>query len=86
MDRSLSSPDKVRFGVFELDLRAGELRKQGIKIRLQDQPLLILQALLERPGEIVTHEELKEHFPNWPWRTKLFPLRRLRRRRSFDRT
>jgi TolB-like protein/DNA-binding winged helix-turn-helix (wHTH) protein/Flp pilus assembly protein TadD len=64
MDRSLSSPDKVRFGVFELDLRAGELRKQGIKIRLQDQPLLILQALLERPGEIVTHEELKAKI--WP--------------------
>jgi DNA-binding winged helix-turn-helix (wHTH) protein len=54
MDRSLSSPEKVRFGVFELDLRAGELRKQGVQIRLQDQPLLILQALLERPGEIVT--------------------------------
>lgn len=64
MDRSLSSPDKVRFGVFELDLRAGELRKQGVRIRLQDQPLLILQALLERPGEIVTSEELKAKI--WP--------------------
>lgn len=64
MDRSLSSPEKVRFGVFELDLRAGELRKQGVRIRLQDQPLLILQALLERPGEIVTREELKAKI--WP--------------------
>src|ERR1700758_1288625 len=58
MDRSLSSPDTIRFGVFELDLRAGELRKQGVRIRLQEQPLLILQTLLERPGEIVTREEL----------------------------
>jgi TolB-like protein/DNA-binding winged helix-turn-helix (wHTH) protein/Tfp pilus assembly protein PilF len=64
MDRSPSSAETVRFGVFELDLRAGELRKQGIRIRLQDQPLLILQALLERPGEIVTREELKAKI--WP--------------------
>jgi TolB-like protein/DNA-binding winged helix-turn-helix (wHTH) protein/Tfp pilus assembly protein PilF len=64
MDRSASPAETVRFGVFELDLRAGELRKQGIRIRLQDQPLLILQALLERPGEIVTREELQSKI--WP--------------------
>lgn len=64
MDRASSSAENVRFGVFELDLRAGELRKQGIRIRLQEQPLLILQALLERPGEVVTREELQAKI--WP--------------------
>ena len=59
MDRTSSSAETVRFGVFELDLRAGELRKQGTRIKLQEQPLLILQALLERPGEVVTREELQ---------------------------
>ena len=59
MDRASSSAETVRFGVFELDLRAGELRKQGTRIKLQEQPLLILQALLERPGEVVTREELQ---------------------------
>jgi DNA-binding winged helix-turn-helix (wHTH) protein len=46
----------VRFDLFELDLRAGELRKGGIRIRLQEQPLQVLQALLEKPGEVVTGE------------------------------
>lgn len=64
MESPASSTETVRFGVFELDLRAGELRKQGIRIRLQDQPLLILQALLERPGEVVTREELQAKI--WP--------------------
>jgi TolB-like protein len=54
----------VHFGVFEVDLRAGELRRQGIKIRLQDQPFQILQILLEHPGEIVTREELRQRI--WP--------------------
>ena len=58
----LSQP--VRFDVFEVDLRAGELRKHGIKIRLQEQPFLILQALLETPGEVVTSEELQKKI--WP--------------------
>jgi TolB-like protein/Flp pilus assembly protein TadD len=49
----------VRFGVFELDPSAGELRKHGIRIKLQDQPLHVLQLLLERPGQIVTREELQ---------------------------
>jgi DNA-binding winged helix-turn-helix (wHTH) protein/tetratricopeptide (TPR) repeat protein len=55
---------KVRFGVFELDTRSGELRKGGSRIRLQDQPLKVLTALLEQPGEIVTREELKRRI--WP--------------------
>jgi hypothetical protein len=44
----------IRFGAFELDLRAGELRKQGLKIKLQEQPFQILAMLLERPGQVVT--------------------------------
>jgi len=48
----------VRFSVFELDLRARELRKHGLKIKLQDQPLQILVMLLEQPGQVVTREEL----------------------------
>jgi TolB-like protein/DNA-binding winged helix-turn-helix (wHTH) protein/tetratricopeptide (TPR) repeat protein len=49
----------VGFGPFEVDLRAGELRKQGSRIRLQDQPLQVLAMLLEHPGEMVTHDELR---------------------------
>jgi TolB-like protein/DNA-binding winged helix-turn-helix (wHTH) protein/Tfp pilus assembly protein PilF len=64
MGSSPPSAETVRFGIFELDLRAGELRKQGIRIRLQDQPFLILQALLDRPGEVVTREELRAKI--WP--------------------
>ena len=48
----------VRFGVFEVDLNSGELRKQGLRVRLQEQPFQLLAALLERPGEIVTRDEL----------------------------
>src|SRR5580698_8145309 len=54
-----SSVRSARFGVFEVDLRAGELRKKGIKIRLQGQPYLLLVTLLKQPGEIVTREELR---------------------------
>jgi Tol biopolymer transport system component/DNA-binding winged helix-turn-helix (wHTH) protein len=52
--------DKVRFGVFEADLRAGELRKYGVRIHLQRQPFKILVAFLERPGELVTREDLRK--------------------------
>jgi DNA-binding winged helix-turn-helix (wHTH) protein/Tol biopolymer transport system component len=51
---------KVQFGVFELDRSALELRKQGVPIRLGEQPLQLLAALLERPGQIVTRDELQE--------------------------
>ncbi len=50
----------ARFGVFELDLNAGELRKSGIKLRLQGQPIQVLTLLLERAGEVVTREELRQ--------------------------
>src|ERR1700740_3094792 len=49
----------LSFGAFQVDLRAGELRKQGKRIKLQEQPLLVLKVLLGRPGEIVTREELR---------------------------
>ena len=55
---------RVRFGVFELDLDARELRKRGIRIKIQDQPFQLLAALLERPAQIVTREELKARI--WP--------------------
>jgi Tol biopolymer transport system component/DNA-binding winged helix-turn-helix (wHTH) protein len=56
---SMSDPPPVRFGAFELDLRTGELRKHGIRLKLQDQPFQVLQALVERPGELVTREEIQ---------------------------
>src|SRR5579862_4149974 len=59
-----SSARSVRFGVFEVDLRAGELRKKGIRIRLQGQPYLLLIALLKQHGEVVTREELRSLL--WP--------------------
>jgi DNA-binding winged helix-turn-helix (wHTH) protein len=61
---SSSVPPTLRFGVFELDPRAGELRKKGMKIRLQGQPVDILAMLLERPGETITREELQKKL--WP--------------------
>ena len=60
MEKTDSTRRLVRFGVFELDLRAGELRKNGLKIKLREQPFQILATLLERPGEIVTREELRQ--------------------------
>src|SRR5580704_6290918 len=51
---------KLQFGVYELDRDAMELRKHGVPIRLQEQPLRVLTTLVERPGEIVTRDELRE--------------------------
>jgi len=64
MTPSAATPRVVRFGIFELDLDSRELRKSGVKIKLQEQPFLILALLLERPGAIVTREEL--HKKLWP--------------------
>ena len=47
----------IRFGTFELDVRARELRRRGLKIKLQEQPLRVLLVLLEKPGQIVSREE-----------------------------
>src|SRR5450631_4378898 len=52
------------FGLFELDLSAGELRRSGTKLRLQGQPFQVLALLLERAGEVVTREELQQQL--WP--------------------
>ena len=49
----------LRFGAFELDPAGGDLRRSGVRIRVQDQPLKILLALVERPGEVITREELR---------------------------
>src|SRR5258707_7881996 len=54
----------IRFGAFEVNSQTGELRHKGQKIKLQEQPLQVLAALLERPGEIVTREELRSKL--WP--------------------
>ncbi len=59
-----NSPRIARFGVFELDLAAGELRKNGAKLRLQEQPFQMLALLLERAGDVVTREELRQKL--WP--------------------
>src|SRR5438094_5147288 len=64
MSPSLSPVERVRFGIFEADVRSGELRKAGVKIKLQDQPFQVLAMLLERPGELVTREELRSRL--WP--------------------
>jgi len=53
-----------RFGRFELDVRARELRKDGVRLRLQDQPFEVLSMLLERPGELLTRDELRQRL--WP--------------------
>lgn len=59
MSESAERPQVVRFGVFEVDLRTGEVRKHGLQIKIQDQPFQVLAMLLERPGEVVPREELR---------------------------
>src|SRR5271166_3373017 len=64
MHESATTRHVIRFGVFEVDLRTGELRKNGLKIKLQEQPLQVLAMLLHHPGEVVTREELQQAV--WP--------------------
>jgi TolB-like protein/DNA-binding winged helix-turn-helix (wHTH) protein/Tfp pilus assembly protein PilF len=64
MKQSTLPANSVRFGVFEFDLRSGELRKHGIRIKLQEQPCQILAILLEHHGEMVTREDLQRRL--WP--------------------
>src|SRR5580658_5668830 len=61
---SAGAASNVRFGPFELDVRRGELRKEGRRIRLQEQPFQILKMLLESPGEVVSREEIRKRL--WP--------------------
>src|SRR5215470_12119765 len=56
--------ERIRFGIFEADLRSGELYKQGRKIKLHQQPFQVLTLLIERPGEVVTRDELRRKL--WP--------------------
>jgi DNA-binding winged helix-turn-helix (wHTH) protein/Tfp pilus assembly protein PilF len=64
MGSAQAPPTLVRFGVFEADLRAGELRRNGVKVRLQDLPFRMLTLLLSRPGEVITREEFRQAL--WP--------------------
>jgi len=59
MSREPQLPPVLRFASFEVDLRAGELRKQGVRLKLQEQPFQVLKILLARPGEIVSREDLR---------------------------
>src|SRR5580698_7261485 len=54
----------VRFGTYEVSLQSGEVRKAGLRIRVQHQPMKLLEMLLEHPGEVVTREELRSRV--WP--------------------
>ena len=63
-DHRLAMTEPLRFGVFEIDPSARELRKHGVRIKLQDQPFAVLLILLEKPGQLVTKEELQQRL--WP--------------------
>ena len=64
VEETVRAPRLVRFGAFEVDLRAGELRKDGAKLKLTGQPFQVLTILLEQPGEVVTRDELQKRL--WP--------------------
>ena len=64
MEEAIHSPRLIRFGIFEVDLQSGELRKAGVKLKLTGQPFQVLAILLEHPGEIVAREELQKRL--WP--------------------
>src|SRR5271167_1643930 len=64
MQGTRSSQRDMRFGVFEVDVRARELRKKGLRVKLQQQPFELLLVLLDRPGEVVSREELRQKL--WP--------------------
>src|SRR6185436_6947852 len=57
-------PHRLRFGVFEIDRRTGEVRREGVRIKIAVQPFQILSTLVDRPGELVTREELRQRL--WP--------------------
>src|SRR5437764_15298418 len=63
-DLAAPKAQMLRFGPFELDIRSGELRKHGIRLRLREQPFQILLMLLEHPGEVVLREEIRQKL--WP--------------------
>src|SRR5712692_8351993 len=57
-------PQILRFGVFQIDVRAGELHKNGVKLKLQEQPFQVLCLLVEHPGEVVSRDEIRNRL--WP--------------------
>ncbi len=67
MGRAKPASPPIRFAAFELDLKTGELRRHGKKLTLQEQPFQVLAALLERPGQLVTRDELQHKV--WPSET-----------------
>jgi DNA-binding winged helix-turn-helix (wHTH) protein len=64
MEPANTQNGRKRFGLFEVDPESGELRKNGVKVSVQEQPFQILKALLERPGELITRDELRRRI--WP--------------------
>ena len=64
VEQTFRSTNLVRFETFEVDLRTGELRKDGVKLKFSGQPFQVLAILLERPGDVVTREELQKRL--WP--------------------
>src|SRR6476659_307 len=64
MTEANQPPRRLSFGVFEADIRTGELTKLGKRVRLQEQPFQLLAILLDKPGELVTREELRDRL--WP--------------------
>src|SRR6185437_8476548 len=63
-NRSFRAIRTIRFGDFEFDVHAGELLREGARVRLQEQPLRILTALLEHPGDVVSREDIRKRL--WP--------------------
>src|SRR5580693_4488274 len=61
---SLRPNSVVRFGTYEVSFQSGEVRKSGLRIKMQQQPLKLLEILLEHPGEVITREELRSRV--WP--------------------
>jgi DNA-binding response OmpR family regulator len=64
MEQTTVSPRVYRFGSFELSVEGAELRKSGVRLKLQEQPFHVLCALLEHPGELVSREQLRQQL--WP--------------------
>ena len=60
MEQNHRPPRNVRFGVFEADMEAGELRKHGLRLKLSEQPFQILAMLVARPGEVVSRDDLAQ--------------------------
>ena len=64
MARTDGARPVIRFGTFEADVRSGELRKRGVKIKVGDQPFSILAILLTAPGQVITRDEIQKRL--WP--------------------